>query len=340
MASPKEPLDPEPRGGAAPPARPAEQAVPARAEKSVPPPAPAPVPAPTARQKLLGVFLRRGTWPMYGFFKEALQGIQRVAFSQGYGMVIVNPVAENETEENIGKVVASLKDAVQGFLLIAPEPNPAFFKSLVRDKIPVVVLYRRFPQLSYVEVDNEGGAFAAVEHLISLGHTRIAYINGPPDAVDAQERLAGYHKALSKHGLLYREDYVVTGDFEQPKAYKVTKDLLSRNPAPTAIFAANDWMALGAISAVHDEGLSVPGHVAVVGFDDLEMPSHTFRAPSLTTVRQPIYDIAKEGTETLILLVEGRVTDLRQKVFPSQLIVRTSCGASLKPAVQPPEKNP
>jgi DNA-binding LacI/PurR family transcriptional regulator len=289
---------------------------------------PADAPRPVLGQRFLAVMLLRGTWPMFGFFKEALQGIQRVAFSQGYGLLVVNPAPEKELD--VENLVNALRKTVDGLLLVAPTENVAFFDSLARDKFPVVVLYRRYPQLSYVEVDNEGGAFQAVEHLIHLGHSRIAFLNGPPDAVDGQERLAGYLKALGQHSLPYRKEYVVQADFEQAKGYRAMKELLKLKSPPTAVFAANDYMALGAISAVHDEGLSVPGHVAVVGFDDLEMPALTFRAPSLTTVRQPIYEIAKEGTESLILLVEGRVTEIRQKVFPSQLIVRSTCGASLK----------
>jgi DNA-binding LacI/PurR family transcriptional regulator len=178
-------------------------------------------------------------------------------------------------------------------------------------------------------VDNEGGALAAVEHLIRLGHSRIGFLNGPSDAVDAQERLAGYTKALKNHKIPYLPEYVLSADFEQAKGYKAMKELLDRKPPPTAVFAANDYMALGSIAAAQDAGLAVPGHVAVVGFDDLDMPRLTFRVPSLTTVRQPIYEIAKEGMELLVLHAQGRVSEIRQKVFPSQLIVRSSCGAAL-----------
>lgn len=243
-------------------------------------------------------------------------------------MVVIDPAMANRLEAS--EVVASLQEMASGLLLVAPEADAELLEAVTKSNLPAMLLYGRHPSLSFVQVDNEGGAFAAVEHLIQLGHKRIAFLNGPSNAVGAQERLAGYIKALEKHGLKRRDDYIMTADYEQSRAYKAMKELLRREPRPTAIFAANDQMALGAISAIKDEGLSVPGDMAVVGFDDLDLPSLTFRAPPLTTVRQPIYEIAKEGAEGLIFAIEGRITDLRQRVFPSQLIVRSTCGAQQK----------
>ncbi|HRY29129.1 MAG TPA: substrate-binding domain-containing protein, partial [Elusimicrobiota bacterium] len=209
------------------------------------------------RQRLLGVLLRKGTWPMYGFFKEALQGIQRVAFSQGYGLVIVDPAPQGEI--SLRDAIPALRRTLAGLLMVAPpESDMAVLRPLTDEQFPVVSLYRRFAGMNYVEVDNEGGAEAAVEHLIHLGHTHIAFLSGPADAVDGQERLSGYQKALAKNGLTVHKEYVVAADFEQAKAYKAMKDLLALKKPPTAVFAANDYMALGAISAIHDAGLSVP----------------------------------------------------------------------------------
>jgi DNA-binding LacI/PurR family transcriptional regulator len=302
---------------------------------------------PKPGQRLLAVVLRGGTWMLYGFFREALQGIQRVAFSRGYGLVLVNPAPQNQLNPDL--IIGGLQPVVQGVLWLAPEAGPlgrgssgsvfddgsrpsAVHVAPRSDGLPAVVLYGRSPELSFVQADNLSGAVAATEHLIGLGHRRIAFLNGVPDSADAQERLAGYQKALSEKGIPFRKEYVMAADFDQTRAYRAMQDLLALRPPPTAVFAANDYMALGAIAAIQDAGLSVPGHVSVVGFDDLEMPGLTFRAPPLTTVRQPVFDIAKEGTECLILAIEGRIQGVRQKVYPSQLIVRKSCGASLKAA--------
>lgn len=277
---------------------------------------------------LLAVLLRPQTWLMYGFFKEAMQGLQRVSFSQGYGTLLINPATEAPLDAD--RLAGSLRGLAKGLLVVAPELNPAFFDRLALTGFPTVLLYARHPSLSAFVMDNEAGAAAATEHLISLGHKRVAFLAGLPHAMDAQERLAGYAKVMRAHGLPVRDGWIKAGEFKQAMGFKVTKDLLRLSPRPTAIFAANDYMALGAISAVQDEGLSVPEDVAVVGFDDLEMPNLTFRAPPLTTVRQPIYDIAKEGTECLVLALEGRLSETRQRIFPSQLVVRESCGAALK----------
>jgi len=278
-------------------------------------------------QQMLAVLLRKGTWPMYGFYKEAIQGIQRVAFSRGYGLFVVNPPPERDVAGL--RLMDSLKSVSSGIVLVAPEDNAAFFEILEKEHFPSVILYRDYPNLNYVQVDNEGGARSATDHLIGLGHKRIAHLGGPEDAVDARHRLNGYKTALQKRAIPFQENYVIEAGFDQSKAFDATKVLLKQKPSPTAIFAANDYMALGAIAAVRDEGLSVPGHVAVVGFDDIVSPSLAFRAPSLTTVRQPVYEIAKEGTEMVILNIEGRIEEKRHTVFPSQLIVRTTCGAQM-----------
>ncbi len=281
-----------------------------------------------AAQPLLAVLLREGTWPMYGFFKETLQGIQRVAFSHGYGLVLVNPAPHSEID--VKTLVESLKNTVQGILFVAPQTDQAVLDSLDKDNFPMVLLYRHDPNFNFVEVDNLGGAFSVVDHLCGLGHERIAYLNGPPEAPGAKSRMDGYVNALKKNKIPFYPEYVLSAEFDQSKAYTAMRQFLRLKIPPTAVFAANDYMALGAISAIRDEGLSVPGDIAVAGFDDLEMPSLTFRAPPLTTVRQPIYEIAKEGTEILIMHVESRIKDLRQKIYPSQLVVRSSCGASPK----------
>jgi LacI family transcriptional regulator len=284
---------------------------------------------PQAKAKgFLGVLLRRGTWPMYGFSKESLQAIQRAAFSHGYGLAYVNPLPGTDAAE-IREFTAHLGGALKGLLVIASRSNEAVLKALGKNAPRTMILFGRHPAHSYMEVDNEGGARAAVEHLISLGHGKIAFLSGAQGAVDSEGRLAGYKKALAARKIPFRADYVLYADFDQAKAYKAMKEFLRRIPRPTALFAANDYMALGAISAALDAGLTVPGDLAVVGFDDLEMPSLTFHAPTLTTVRQPIYDIAREGAETLIKQIESRAAGARQKTFPSELIIRSSCGASL-----------
>ena len=145
------------------------------------------------------------------------------------------------------------------------------------------------PITAAITFDNRGGARALAEHLISLGHRRIAYIMGPAHRTTTQQRLEGHHEALAAHGIDGDNDKLtVHGDFERSSGYDAALELLRRDPELTAIVAANDTMALGACAALRERGLRIPADVSVAGFDDL--PFSVDAVPALTTVRIPLYE--------------------------------------------------
>jgi LacI family transcriptional regulator len=183
--------------------------------------------------------------------------------------------------------------------------------------------------ISYIDVDNVKAAYGAVYHLIQLGYKRIGTITGRMNSTTGIDRKNGYLKAIQEQGWLVDQALIAESDFSDKSGYLAMKQLLPAKP--DAIFAASDAMAIGAIQAVREAGLSVPADIAFVGFDDLPVASHSdFK---LTTVRQPIVQFGAKAVETLIDLIENGVKPSRRIIMDTELIIRESCGASLKGSI-------
>jgi DNA-binding LacI/PurR family transcriptional regulator len=195
--------------------------------------------------------------------------------------------------------------------------------SLQRHRIPVVVGGR--PEgsgIPYVDVDNRRGAGAAVQHLLDLGRERVATIAGPQDMAAGADRLAGYHERVARAGRPAGSELVEIGDFTLDGGRAAMERLLARTPAPDAVFVASDLMALGAMGALRDAGLSVPGDVAIVGFDDSPLAITT--QPQLSSVRQPIEEMGREMSRLLLQQVRSPGVAPRRVILDTQLVVRAS----------------
>jgi LacI family repressor for deo operon, udp, cdd, tsx, nupC, and nupG len=177
-----------------------------------------------------------------------------------------------------------------------------------------------------VRVDNFRGEYEATSHLLRLGHRRIAHIAGPPVLHVAGERRRGYLEALRSAGL-DAGAVIVEGDFTADGGRRAMEGVLRSHPAVTAVVAANDLMAIGAIEALRQFGRRVPEDVAVVGFDDITFASLV--SPQLTTVAQPKYRMGQMAMERLLQLVHGADARSRQTVLVPELVVRESCGSRL-----------
>ena len=177
-----------------------------------------------------------------------------------------------------------------------------------------------------VGIDNVQAAADAVQHLILLGHQRIAHICGPLDLPAGVQRKRGYQQALAKHDIPVDESIIVQGDFRKDGGYEAARHLLTSPRPPTAIFAANDATSLGAWKAARELGLAVPGDLALVGFDDIELLE--LAEIPLTTVRQPLYQMGYLAMQMLISLIEadGPLGGLRHVTLPTELVIRGSCG--------------
>jgi len=200
---------------------------------------------------------------------------------------------------------------------------------LLNLQIPVVMVDRPTgfeDRLSYVTVDNISGAQTLVRHLIQQsGRRRIAHITGISQIADAQDRLEGYRRALEEARLPYDERLIYRGTFTRQAGYEGVKSMLHLQP--DAIFAASDASAVGAIRAIHEAGLRVPEDIAVVGFDDVDIAQSA--TPSVTTMRQPVQQKGAAAARILLDHIEGKITTPQSHVFPTELIVRQSCGALL-----------
>lgn len=258
------------------------------------------------------------------FTPPIVRGIQDYLKENGFLSLIVNSDWDPEQEQ--AAIRTLLSRPVDG-LIFVEYSHRATGDALEQSSKPRVFVHRLFgsPIKNSVVPDDHYGAGLATGHLISLGHRRVGYVNGPENWHTCRARLSGYRDTLADHRLPFEPSLVQPGDWEFESGYAAAENLLQLSEWPTAIFAANDLMALGAIYAVQDAGLSVPGDVAVVGYDNRNF-TKTFR-PRITTVSMPVIEMGGVAAELLLnQIAEGRKEEEEIKV-KGQLIIRETCGA-------------
>jgi LacI family transcriptional regulator len=211
-----------------------------------------------------------------------------------------------------------------GAIVTATRIGDPLVLQLLENEVPFVLCGRHAdPRVSFVDVDNVAGSYAAVTHLIALGHRRIATITGPSDNRAALDRKQGYLEALKANRYETEEQLIVAGDFSEMSGYQAMRGL--REKKPDAVFVASDAMALGALRALREAGITVPDEIALVSFDDL--PQAATASPKLTTVRQPIEETGSLAVETLIDIMDNGQHPPRRISLPTELVIRTSCGS-------------
>jgi DNA-binding LacI/PurR family transcriptional regulator len=211
---------------------------------------------------------------------------------------------------------------LDGVILLSLHGDDPLPRRLISAGVPVVLLGRPFSPvegLSYVDADNVGGARAAVDLLVNRNRTRLATITGPPDMTAAQDRHHGFDTRLDEHGL--RSHGAVDGDFSLEGGRHAMRELLAAAPDLDGVFVANDLMAFGALQELADAGRSVPGDVAVVGFDDSPLAASAL--PPITTVRQPIVEMGEAVAARLLQVIEEG-SPLEPVVMPTEVVVRES----------------
>ena len=267
-------------------------------------------------------------------FPEIAGGIDEVLKECGYSLSIISTHNDSELEtkeiENIGA------RGIDGILTSAALVDNENLKNLVDSDFPVVALLRRVyncDSFDYVIVDNFKGAYLAVEHLIRLGHRRIGVIKGPSNTSTAIERFEGAMKAFKAYGIPFSEELTCEGDYFQKTGYTATKKILKAGlkKRPSAIFASNDDIALGAFEAIWDMGLRVPEDIALIGFNNIETTS--FCSIQITTVSQRSQEMGRLGAKRLIDRIEKKRGYKKnfQIVLEPELIIRKSCGFSISP---------
>jgi LacI family transcriptional regulator len=247
------------------------------------------------------------------FFSEVIRGIDAEARRSGYHLLVSG--FHSDRQEMIA-VFRAVRGRVDGLIVMSPDLEAAALCAYLPSGFPVVLLNSAAAVPRAISIDNYGGAHAMVRHLQALGHTRIGFIKGPDQNADAAERLRGYRDAA-------RQSMEFDGDFGEDAGYAAATRMAAMQLRPTAVFAANDAMAVGAMTAFRDAGVRVPHDIALAGFDDI--PTARYVTPPLTTVKVPIADLGRRAFDLAV-----SDDQQRHEILPTTLVIRESCGSTIK----------
>ncbi len=263
-----------------------------------------------------------------------------------YSLDVITGIVESAAEEGVEIVLSSVKPARlagidheqwsqrlaesgrKGLILVTSEVTAGHLASFRRRRIPVVVIDPLSPpDPGYVSIGatNWAGGKAATEHLIALGHRRIAFLGGPDEVECSVARLHGYLAALRGGGIPTDPDYVLPGRFNRESGVSGARSLLGIKEPPTAIFAANDLIALGVLDEARNQGISVPGQLSVVGFDGTDLTEQS--VPRLTSVAQPLQEMGWAALRTVLRLAKGEALESNYVELATRLVVRESTAA-------------
>ncbi|AXT38254.1 LacI family transcriptional regulator [Alteromonas sp. BL110] len=261
------------------------------------------------------------------FFARVISGMQEAAAELGYSILLANTLGNSEIESHYAKMVSTS----QADGLIQLRAHNPFDASMVNDNglLPMVNACEVIDDGQYpvVSLDNRAAAKAMTEHLISLGHSRIAMIKGPNSSPLTQDRLAGYQDALTQAGISFEENLLFPGDFTLQAGYNAGETIARLKDRPTAVFCENDETAIGAMQAFKQANLHVPNDISVAGFDDIAFSA--FVDPPLTTIAQPAEEFGRTAVTLLVDLLNGKIRKAPKVIMPFELIVRESTGKAL-----------
>ena len=279
----------------------------------------------TNRTHTLGVVMP----DLFGeFFSEVIHGMDLAGRERGFHLLVTR---SSSSADELAAALRAMRGRVDGLIAMTPDFDASPALRQTAGGVPTVLMV---PEAAVagcdsVSIANAEGAGQLVKHLIGLGHRTIAIIAGPERNIDARQRRDGYRAALAEAGVKPSPQLEFRGDFTEESGYDAAHELLRRRTRPAAIFAANDYMAVGALGALHDAGIPVPEEIAVAGFDDI--PLARYLIPALTTVH---VDLLALGRRAVGLLLDRREREgagaTRHEVVATSLVVRRSCGAESK----------
>lgn len=259
------------------------------------------------------------------YFAELARGVEDEALAHGLTVLYCSTDCAPERERMYLETFTKYR--VVGLILTSVTVRPDQLAVLNgRSRLPFVLVNRYFEDFPapYVAVDNFGGAYQATSHLLKLGHRKIAHITGRGVSTTSLQRTRGYQQALVDHGVQPDPAWIFRGDLRYETGKLIAEQHLLGSGA-TAVFAANDLMAIGVMDSYLSAGKRIPEDIAVVGFDDI--PQSAFSGISLTTVSQPKYDMGRTSVILLMNQLDGRAGEPRNVTFPLKLVVRRTCGA-------------
>ncbi len=281
-------------------------------------------PNPSARRLSLGK-----TWQIavvlpnltFSSYVERLRGVQQALSDTDYQPILYSVGTPAQRDECFDKL--SNKNHVDGLLAISVTPTKDQVNKFLGNEIPVVLIDARHDQLSHVFVDDVLGGEMATQHLVDLGHTKIAFISDrikSPFQPSAAERYQGYYRALQEHGIPYRDEYFREGKLGRENAKDLAKGLLGSEDPPTAIFTSSDTQAIGVLDAAKEAGIEVPHDLSVIGYDGI--PESEF--VNLTTISQPLYESGYKGAKMLLRALETTKSGHQSQQLPVKVLRRGS----------------
>jgi len=275
-----------------------------------------------SRTHVLGILLP----DLYGeFFSEVIRGIDHEARQARFQVLLSSSHAETEA---IAAAARSMRGRVDGLVLMAPDSESARSIDRITRRFPAVLLNTPANGTSAVSIANADGARQVVDHLLALGHRTVAVIKGPRGNADAEERVAGYRLALAAAGIASDPALEIAGDFTESSGFHAAPPLLAIQPRPTAVFATNDYMAIGLLSALGARAVRVPGDLAVAGFDDIAIARYV--TPALTTVQVDAYELGARAVRLLVAAIGAEDGGpCRREVLPVNLVIRQSTTSSI-----------
>ncbi len=258
------------------------------------------------------------------FWTTLTRGVEDASSEEDFNVILCNTDEKPEKQHNYVKLL--LQRQTDGILLVPADNTTELVEMIQNQNVPVVIVDRPLPntQVDVVHSDSTGGAYRLTQHLIEQGHRQIALLAGRQEIATSQERAAGYRQALVENKIPVDESLIYFGSYNQPSGYAMAMTVFNHHhPRPTALFAGNNFIALGILQAIYECGLRVPEDISIVSFDDLP---YSLPQPFLTVVAQSPYQLGLQAARLLLSRITGYYNGApREVVLPVELIVRDSC---------------
>jgi len=256
------------------------------------------------------------------FFAGLARGVEDTANQHGFNVILCNTDDQLEKEKTYLRLLEERR--VEGLILATAKIRDKSVMELEKSQFPYILLSRNIKELqeNSISIDDITGGYLATQYLIGLGHRNIGHITGPYNTTAALDRIKGYKKALLNYRIPFNKQYIGEGDFRIKGGYQVMNQFLQLTNSPTAVFTANDLLAVGAIEAIRENGYDVPADFSIVGFDDIRLASYL--SPPLTTIRQPMVEMGSLAITKLLERIEHKLSHQNILIQP-ELIERKSC---------------
>lgn len=259
------------------------------------------------------------------FWTTVTRGVEDICNEQKLNLILCNTDEKPKKLENY--INHQLGNQTDGMILVPTGNASDIIQLILQNHTPLVVLDRELPDIEVTTVisDNEAGAYQLTSYLIELGHQKIGILSGQESVYTAVQRVNGYRRALTRHDVPIDDELIVFGGFSQQEGYEMAQSLLGQDPNawPTALFAGNNFIAIGILRWLHEHQFRVPRDISLVSFDDL--PYDILRSPFITTASQNPYDMGTKSAELLIEQIKDPAVVPRRVILPVELTIRESC---------------